>query len=84
MITSEGQGMQPRFDWALEPLADMSPAGFHDLQALLEEWSGMVVSERSCSFLQTNLSARMREVGSPDYASYYRQVTSGPRGAVEW
>jgi len=84
MITSEGQGMQPRFDWALEPLADMSPAEFHDWQALLEERSGMVVSERRRSFLQTNLSARMREVGAPDYASYYRQVTSGPRGAVEW
>jgi type IV pilus assembly protein PilK len=81
---SEGQGMQPRFDWALEPLADMSPAEFHDWQTLLEERSGMVVSERRRSFLQTNLSARMREVGAPDYASYYRQVTSGPRGAVEW
>ena len=76
--------MQPRFDWALEPLADMSPAEFHDWQTLLEERSGMVVSERRRSFLQTNLSARMREVGAPDYASYYRQVTSGPRGAVEW
>ncbi|EWC42166.1 methyltransferase [Stutzerimonas stutzeri KOS6] len=84
MITSEGQGMQPRFDWALEPLAEMSPAEFNAWQALLEERSGMVVSERRRSFLQTNLSARMREVGAPDYASYYRQVTSGPRGAVEW
>lgn len=76
--------MQPRFDWALEPLADMSPAEFHDWQTLLEERSGMVVSEHRRSFLQTNLSARMREVGAADYASYYRQVTSGPRGAVEW
>ncbi len=84
MIMSEGQGMQPRFDWALEPLADMSPAEFHDWQALLEERSGMVVSEQRRSFLQANLSARMREVGAPDYATYYRQVTSGPRGAVEW
>jgi len=84
MITSEGQGMQPRLDWALEPLADMSPAEFHDWQTLLEERSGMVVSEQRRSFLQANLSARMREVGAPDYATYYRQVTSGPRGAVEW
>lgn len=61
--------MQPRFDWALEPLADMSPTEFHDWQTLLEERSGMVVSERRRSFLQTNLSARMREVGAPDYAS---------------
>ena len=76
--------MQPRLDWALEPLADMSPAEFHDWQTLLEERSGMVVSEQRRSFLQANLSARMREVGAPDYATYYRQVTSGPRGAVEW
>jgi len=68
----------------LEPLADMSPAEFHDWQTLLEERSGMVVSEQRRSFLQANLSARMREVGAPDYATYYRQVTSGPRGAVEW
>lgn len=76
--------MQPWLDWALEPLADMSPAEFHDWQTLLEERSGMVVSEQRRSFLQANLSARMREVGAPDYATYYRQVTSGPRGAVEW
>jgi type IV pilus assembly protein PilK len=26
----------------------------------------------------------MREVGAADYASYYRQVTAGPRGSLEW
>ncbi|MCW3147456.1 protein-glutamate O-methyltransferase CheR [Stutzerimonas stutzeri] len=76
--------MQPRLDWALEPLAEMSPSEFHDWQALLEERSGMVVSEGRRVFLQTNLSARMREIGAADYSSYFRQVTSGPRGAVEW
>ena len=62
----------------------MSAAEFNDWQALLEERSGMVVTEQRRTFLQTNLSSRMREVGVPDYASYYRQVTDGPRGAVEW
>lgn len=76
--------MQSSGDWALEPLAEMSPAEFHDWQVLLEERSGMVLSEQRRSFLQTNLSVRMREVGAPDYASYYQQVTAGPRGAVEW
>lgn len=76
--------MQPSADWALKPLADMSPAEFHEWQALLEERSGMVVSEQRRAFLQANLSSRMREVGAPDYASYYRQVTDGPRGSVEW
>ncbi|HCJ30904.1 MAG TPA: methyltransferase [Pseudomonas sp.] len=76
--------MQPSVDWSLRPLADMSSAEFHDWQALLEERSGLVVTEQRRTFLQTNPSSRMREVGVADYASYYRQVTDGPRGAVEW
>jgi type IV pilus assembly protein PilK len=62
----------------------MTPAEFHDWQALLEERTGVVINEQRQAFLQTNLSARMRELEVPDYASYYRQVTDGPRGAVEW
>jgi type IV pilus assembly protein PilK len=81
---SKGQGMQPSVDWSLTPLVEMSAAEFRAWQSLLEERSGMVVSEQRRSFLQTNLSSRMREVGAPDYASYYRQVTAGARGAVEW
>ncbi len=80
----KGQGMQPSVDWSLRPLADMSSAEFHDWQALLEQRSGLVVTEQRRIFLQANLSLRMREVGAADYASYYRQVTDGPRGAVEW
>jgi type IV pilus assembly protein PilK len=76
--------MQPGGVWALKPLADMTTAEFHDWRKLLEERTGVVVNEQRRSFLQANLSARMRELGVPDYASYYRQVTDGPRGAVEW
>lgn len=76
--------MQPAGIWALKPLADMSQADFHDWQALLEARTGVVISEQRRAFLQTNLSTRMRELGVTDYASYYRQVTDGPRGAVEW
>ncbi|WP_044871313.1 protein-glutamate O-methyltransferase [Pseudomonas sp. LFM046] len=76
--------MQTGGVWALKPLADMTTAEFHDWQSLLEERTGVVVSEQRRSFLQANLTARMRELGVQDYASYYRQVTDGPRGAVEW
>ncbi|WP_137819325.1 protein-glutamate O-methyltransferase [Pseudomonas sp. 2FG] len=76
--------MQPSGAWALKPLVDMTPAEFYDWQTLLEERTGVVISEQRQAFLQTNLSARMRELGVADYASYYRQVTDGPRGAVEW
>ncbi|MFB4368209.1 MULTISPECIES: CheR family methyltransferase [unclassified Pseudomonas] len=70
--------------WALQPVADMSANEFRDWQQLLESRLGMVVNEQRRIFLQTNLSTRMRELGIADYAAYYRQVTDGPRGAVEW
>lgn len=76
--------MQPSGAWALKPLAEMSQTEFRDWQALLEERTGVVINEQRRAFLQTNLSARMRELEIADYASYYRQVTDGPRGAVEW
>ena len=76
--------MQPSSVWALKPLADMSAAEFHAWQTLLEERTGLVINEQRRAFLQTSLSSRMRELGINDYASYYRQVTDGPRGAVEW
>lgn len=76
--------MQPSSVWALKPLADMSAAEFHAWQTLLEERTGLVINEQRRAFLQTSLSARMRELDVIDYASYYQQVTDGPRGAVEW
>jgi type IV pilus assembly protein PilK len=83
MAVSEGHDMQSGV-WALQPLADMTATEFRDWQTLLEERTGVVLNERRRAFLQTNLSARMRELGVMDYATYYRQVTDGPRGAVEW
>lgn len=83
MAVSEGYDMQSGV-WALQPLADMTVTEFRDWQTLLEERTGVVLNERRRAFLQTNLSARMRELGVMDYATYYRQVTDGPRGAVEW
>lgn len=76
--------MQPSSVWALKPLPDMSAAEFHAWQTLLEERTGLVINEQRRPFLQTNLTARMRELEVADYASYYQQVTDGPRGAVEW
>lgn len=70
--------------WAFKPLVDMSPAEFRDWQVLLEQRTGIVLPEQRRSFLLTHLTARMRELGIDDYATYYHQVTEGPRGAVEW
>ncbi len=83
MAMSERDDMQPGV-WALQAVMDMSDVEFRKWQTLLEERTGVVVSEQRRAFLQTNLTARMRELGVTDYLSYYQQVTAGPRGAVEW
>jgi type IV pilus assembly protein PilK len=62
----------------------MSAREFHDWQVLLEDRTGLVVSDQRRAFLQTSLSSRMRELGFQDYCGYYRYVTDGLKGAVEW
>lgn len=76
--------MQPDGVWALKPVIEMSAVEFHAWQALLEERTGLVINEQRRAFLQTNLSARMRELGVDGYANYFRQVNDGLSGAVEW
>lgn len=76
--------MQASTAWAFKPLVDMSPAEFQEWQVLLEERTGIVLSPQRRSFLLAHLSARMRELGVSDYATYYDHVTKGPQGAVEW
>ncbi|WP_152389863.1 CheR family methyltransferase [Azotobacter salinestris] len=76
--------MQPRGAWAMKTSAEMSAAEFRDWQRLLEQRCGLVLDEQRKRFLQIGLSARMGELGLSDYASYYRRVIDGPRGALEW
>ncbi|MBV2134094.1 protein-glutamate O-methyltransferase CheR [Pseudomonas sp. MAP12] len=76
--------MQPSAVWAMKPLPDITAAEFRAWQELLETRSGMVLNEQRRAFLQTILGARLRELGLDSYASYFQQVTDGPRGAVEW
>lgn len=76
--------MQSSGVWAYQPMADMSVADFRDWQKLLEERSGVVVSDQRRAFVQANLSARMRELGLSSYAQYFAQVQAGAQGAVEW
>lgn len=76
--------MQPGGVWTLKPVLEMSAAEFHVWQALLEERTGLVINQQRQAFLQTNLSSRMRELGVDGYANYFKRVTDGPSGAVEW
>lgn len=57
---------------------------FRQWQALLEERTGVCVSDQRKTFLQTSLCARMRELQMDDYQAYYDYVTQGPLGAIEW
>jgi type IV pilus assembly protein PilK len=84
MSGGEGGGMQSDGTWALRPLAEMSVQEFRDWQVLLEDRTGLVLSDQRRALLQTSLSTRMRELNIADYSSYYRQVTDGLRGAIEW
>jgi type IV pilus assembly protein PilK len=51
---------------------------------LLESRTGITLPVSRKTFLVTNLHTRMRELGVPDYQSYYNMVTDGTRGQVEW
>ena len=51
---------------------------------LLEERTGMVLPENRMSFLETNLSLRMRELAINSYQDYYDYIISGRGGIVEW
>jgi type IV pilus assembly protein PilK len=84
MAMSESSPIQSDGVWALKPVIEMSTVEFHAWQALLEERTGLVINEQRRAFLQTNLSARMRELGVEGYANYFRRVNDGPSGAVEW
>ncbi|TWI58411.1 type IV pilus assembly protein PilK [Pseudomonas duriflava] len=68
----------------IEPPVEMLPTEFSDWQRLLESRVGIVINDRRRYFLQSHLTARMREVGIRDYAAYYRYVTQGVDGAIEW
>lgn len=62
----------------------MDGAQFRQWQALLEQRTGVCVSEQRQAYLQTSLATRMRELGIRDYQLYYDHVTRGVTGAVEW
>lgn len=76
--------MQRSLNWSYEPSPVMDGAQFRQWQALLEQRTGVCVSEQRQAYLQTSLAARMRALGIYDYQAYYDHVTRGVSGAVEW
>ncbi|MFT4763045.1 MAG: type IV pilus assembly protein PilK [Oleispira sp.] len=65
-------------------MPDMEEEQFLLWQNLLEERTGMCLAPQRKSFLQTSLGIRMRELGCEDYEDYFKKVTTGSGGAIEW
>ena len=70
--------------WARKDLAPMDAYEFRQWSELLETRTGIRLPEKRKSFLLSNLSIRMRELGYRRYRDYFRYVTDGRRGMVEW
>ncbi|WP_319941601.1 CheR family methyltransferase [Aestuariirhabdus haliotis] len=68
----------------MQSLPDMDQHQFAQWQALLENRTGMRITEQRKVFLQTSVGMRMRELGLSDYQNYYDQVIEHPPGGMEW
>ena len=62
----------------------MDDLQFEQWRELLESRTGMTVARERRSFLEANLSTRMRELGFKSYQSYYEKILYGPGAVAEW
>ncbi len=70
--------------WARKELAPMDAYEFRQWSELLETRTGISLPEKRKTFLLSNLSIRMRELGYRRYRDYFQYVLDGRRGMVEW
>ena len=70
--------------WSLKALPDMDEQQFLSWQELLEQRTGIFITEHRKSFLQSSLMNRMRELNCDDYQEYYDRIMHGPMGKIEW
>ncbi len=70
--------------WSLQSLPDLSDQQFALWSELLEERAGIYLTQQQRTFLQTQVSMRMREVGCEDYKEYYDTIMNGVAGQIEW
>jgi chemotaxis protein methyltransferase CheR/type IV pilus assembly protein PilK len=67
-----------------ESMPEMDDGQYARWKDLLEKRTGMILSDERRTFLLTNVSIRMRELGYRDFQEYYDHVLNGPTGAIEW
>jgi chemotaxis protein methyltransferase CheR/type IV pilus assembly protein PilK len=65
-------------------LPEMDDEQYARWKQLLEKRTGMILSDERRTFLLTNVSIRMRELGYRDFQDYYDHVLNGAAGAIEW
>lgn len=70
--------------WSLRTLPTLTLEQFAQWCKLLEERTGMQLVPQHKALLESQISSRMRELGLDDYDRYYRQVTNGAAGMLEW
>ena len=70
--------------WSLKETPKMDDEQFVLWQSLLENRTGMQLSNHRKTFLETSLTMRMREIGFSNYDDYYERLVSGLAGEVEW
>ncbi|WP_111642083.1 CheR family methyltransferase [Marinimicrobium alkaliphilum] len=70
--------------WSLQSIASLTDSQFVQWSKLLEERTGIQLADQHRAMLQSQVSIRMRELGCTDYNQYFRAVTDGVQGRLEW
>lgn len=70
--------------WSLSTSAELSDTEFVQWNRLLGERSGIQLAISQKTLLQSRVAVRMRELGYESYNDYYRFVTDGLSGVLEW
>jgi len=70
--------------WSLQASTELTDQEFSQWSRLLENRSGICLSDQQRVFLQTQVSMRMRELGETDYSQYLNTVKDGVSGLMEW
>lgn len=70
--------------WSLQTPNELTEQEFDQWRTLLEQRTGISLTEQKQAFLQTQITMRMRELGFDNYAEYFNKVTEGLWGKAEW
>ena len=70
--------------WTLQPTLALEGKEFDRWRDLLEERTGITLTDHQQAFLQAQVTMRMRELGLTDYSEYYQKLHDGIWGKAEW